>query len=255
MYSLSQEAFIVGSLDNKNKNVSEITERLSGKRILGHFSRWTYKSFFNNDGYIIRQINFYNNKQRADFRYNYFFSDSALIIASFLYSDTTDCLHFNYYFDSLGKYNLFEIYSIRNLDFPFMIGNEFAYKNNLLLSYNINTINIKGEPSSIDTIKFQYDSLGRINRRSIISNIENVISTENFTFFYDVHGRLTDYIQESSDSVGIYLGGVVWSEERENKVHFRFSNFDKYDNWRKSYYVTEKGEIFRSKRKIMYNKK
>jgi hypothetical protein len=72
------------------------------------------------------------------------------------------------------------------------------------------------------------------------------------TYFIYKNGIQTDYIHETNDERECIIDIICWSKEMMNKVHIKYSNFDKYGNWTKSYFITEKGKKVRSKRKIQY---
>jgi YD repeat-containing protein len=152
-------------------------------------------------------------------------------------------LYFHFYCDTLENYTLFEFYSARerDLNIPSVIGTNFIYENGLLISYD--------RDGSV--VQFQYDSLARITQIIFISHVSSDTTYTNY--IYDKLGRETDCIVESSNPEADFVGVFVYSSEKRNKVHFRYSDFDKYGNWRKSYFVTEKGNLFRSKREIKYN--
>jgi hypothetical protein len=80
----------------------------------------------------------------------------------------------------------------------------------------------------------------------------NGIDTTFYTYVYNQLRQFTDYIQKNNNNEVVCSGVVVWSNEKMNKVHIQFSNFDKRGNWTRSYFITERGKVFRLKRKIEY---
>ena len=229
----AQELLTESTFSQKMENVNKIVER--------KFSKWTEKSFYNDQGFLSRQTNFYKGKKRSDYQYEYFSSDTVFIIKELMNNDTAKCLYFHFSYDSLANYTLVEYYSASNLDVPFVIETNFVYKGRLLISFD--------RDGSV--IQFQYDSLARISQEISISGYSSDTTYTNY--LYDKFGRKTDCIVESSNPEADFVSVFVYSSEKRNKVHFRYSDFDKYGNWRKSYFVTEKGNLFCSKRKIKYN--
>ncbi len=82
--------------------------------------------------------------------------------------------------------------------------------------------------------------------------INNNGDTTFYTYVYNQHGQLTDFIKESHDISIFYGDAPTWNDTRGNKIHIRYSNFDKHGNWTKSYFITEKRRLLYSKRKIKY---
>lgn len=103
-------------------------------------------------------------------------------------------------------------------------------------------------------MKFEYNNKGKVSSRNHYRYYKGNSYVNSTSYLYDENERLTDVITEShndSEIKGTIMGVVCWNSEM-NKYHIRFSNFDKHGNWTKSYYMTEKGKVFRSKRKIKY---
>jgi hypothetical protein len=88
-----------------------------------------------------------------------------------------------------------------------------------------------------------------IKELGILNSIDTI---DIIDYCYDDLGRLTDMIQESPKSDVYYTDVISWSKHIHNRIHIKYSNFDKHGNWTKSYFVTKKGKVFRSKRKIDY---
>lgn len=55
------------------------------------------------------------------------------------------------------------------------------------------------------------------------------------------------------DPLAIISDVTCWSKNQRNKYIILYDNFDKKGNWTKSYYLTEKGKVLRSKRNIVYS--
>ena len=69
------------------------------------------------------------------------------------------------------------------------------------------------------------------------------------------HSQETLYDGKENDLFGALVGSPVWSRERPDKQVQKYSNFDKHGNWRKCYYLTEKGRVLNCKRSFRYAKK
>jgi len=228
----AQKFLMESPFNSKMENVTKIVERKFGK--------WKEKSFFNDKGLLTKKLNFRKGKKRNDYQYDYLFLDTLFVVTQLKNNDSTKCLYYHISYDNLENYTLIEFYSSLELNVPSVIGTNFIYENGLLISYDMD--------GSVE--QFQYDSLARITQMIFISGVS---SDTTYTYYiYDRLGRQTDCIVESSNSEEIFEGVFVYSSEKRNKVHYRYSDFDKYGNWRKSYFITEKGDIFRSKRKIKY---
>lgn len=55
-----------------------------------------------------------------------------------------------------------------------------------------------------------------------------------------------------NDPLAVIADVVPWSKTRQNKCVILYRRFDKYGNWTRSYYLTERGRGLRSRRKIFY---
>ena len=231
----AQKFLTESPFSSKMKNVSKVIERKFGK--------WKEKSFYNDKNLLTREVYFRKGKKRGDYQYDYLFLDTLFIITQLKNNDSTKCLYYHISYDNLENYTLFEFYSARECDLnvPSVIGTNFVYEDGLLISYDMDG----------SVVQFKYDSLARISQEISISGYS--FDTTYTNYLYDKFGRKTDCIVESSNPEADFVGVFVYSSENRNKFHYRYSNFDKHGNWRKSYFITEKGELFRSKRKIKYN--
>ena len=81
----------------------------------------------------------------------------------------------------------------------------------------------------------------------ILSSIEKTLYNNNSLVFKSE--EIVD------DPLAIISDVVCWSKNQRNKYIILYDNFDKKGNWTKSYFLTDKGKVLRSKRKIIYNQK
>jgi hypothetical protein len=135
-----------------------------------------------------------------------------------------------------------------SLDNPSLLGDNFLYEDGKLVSYTeANDWQKRNDISS--EIVYKYNE-----RKQKIHQMEikNVTDTTFYTYLYNQSGQLTDYIQESNNNEVIYSDVVPYSKNKMNKIHIKYSNFDKLGNWTRSTFITEKGKVFRSKKKIEY---
>lgn len=227
----------------KNRGVKMITEV--------SFSNWRNVSYFNEKGFLLRKVNFYKNKVRADYRYEYSLSDTLLEITEKDYLnlnlDLESHVIYRFYYNHLRQCYLVEIYLSRDLENPARKYVNFIYKDTLLQSYETHSLSRKDD--GFNKIVYDYESNQRIKQDHFVYG--DSVSTEgcqSISIFQN--GKLTDLIRKCNEG-GIISGEVCWNSKM-NKVHIRFCNFDKHENWTRSYFVTERGEVFRSKRKIVY---
>lgn len=230
-----------------NKGVKQITEKTTTK--------WKTEYNFNIDGLLIEQRNYFKNELRAKYIFNYsFIGDSLLYIQQYddLKKNEGNVNCFFYYNIKDHEYKKLEYYSDKSLnkEKPFVIGTAFKYKNSLLQSYIRNK----------DTIKYIYNDKNKVIERRISSpktdSTPASITIRNY--YYDKFDRLTDIIETnelinaSVDSSNSYLSIPTVNEKERNKYHIHYSDFDINNNWKKSYYITNKKKQLYSKRSIIY---
>ena len=218
------------------KGIKEITEKTHNK--------WEVISFFDEKGYLLHEINFYKKEIRSDYKYDYVVTDTLLEIKriDILGKDVRKQNKIDrYYYTSSGQCYKRRVYFSES-DTPSHYEHNFMFVDGLLVSYT---------QVKIDAIKFVYKYNEKKQKTQKIE-IRNEKDTTFYAYVYNQLGQLTDYIQESNKNEVVYSDVVVWSNSRLNKVHIRYSNFDKRGNWTKSYFITEKGKVFRSERKIEY---
>lgn len=243
--NITDEEFFV--LEREMRGVKMITEN--------SFSKWKTVLFFDREGFLLRKINYYKNKMRADYRYEYSISDTLLEIKEKehlnINNNPEGYTVYKYYYNPMKQCHRFEIYiSSRGLENLFVFGDNFKYKENQLQSYERCTYGMN-RTEFVTKYVYIYDDNQRTEQRYEISGDLVFSDGCKSTSIYQ-NGKLVNYIHECDGEHGAFTGVVSWSKEKMNKVHIRYSNFDRRGNWTRSHFVTEKGKVFRSKRKIEY---
>jgi hypothetical protein len=229
------------SLEREMRGVKMITENL--------FSKWKTVSYFDREGLLLRKINYYKNKMRADYRYEYSISDTLLEIKEKEHLNINNNPEWyivsKYYYNHLKQCYKRETYSSSGSSGG---AKNFIYRDEQLYSYEVHSSLYRGF-----FYKYVYDYDGNQRTEQMYEVSGDLVSSDGCksTSIYQ-NGKLVDLIHECDDEHGAFTGVVCWSSEKMNKVHIRYSNFDKRRNWTKSYFITEKGRVFRSKRKIGY---
>jgi hypothetical protein len=227
--------------NKERKDVKMITEK--------KFSGWKTISLFNKEGFLMQRINYKKEKKRADYRYEYLITDTLVQITEkdFL-NNIGSFLLYKYYFNRQGHCYKYEGYSSQDLDVPFVIGNNFMYKDGLLQSYEHSIYTNEKEYIISNKVNYIYNDKGQeIQKQGCRTN-----DTTYYNSVYNQKEQLIDYIIKSNNKASAFTGVICWSSTKMNMVQYRYENFDKKENWRKSYFITEKGKRFRSKRKIEY---
>ncbi|MDR2149002.1 MAG: hypothetical protein LBE91_21385 [Tannerella sp.] len=231
--------FLYPPFPEEYKGIKKITEKSS--------SHWKSISFFDETGHLLRQTHAYRKEMMSDFRFNYTVTDTLieirrlntiyinydsekLRIYQYLYNASNQCSKHRVCFSNLENPVNFNFRDFRD---------NFVYKDEMLISCII------GGNQYI----YEYNGKKQIER---ILEIYNKTDTTFFIYMYNESGQLTDCIQESNNAEAIYADAPPWSETRSNKIHIRFADFDRRGNWRKSYFITEKRIILKSKRRIQY---
>jgi hypothetical protein len=127
-------------------------------------------------------------------------------------------------------------------------GDNFVYENGMLVSYTEANNWQKNNGIPIKVVCKYNEEKQKIYK----IEIRNDTDTTFYSYMYNQSGQLTDNVQESNNNEVVYSDVVPWSNKKTNKIHIRYSNFDKHGNWTKSYFITEKGKALRSERKIEY---
>jgi hypothetical protein len=226
----------------EHKGIKKITEQTHDK--------WEVISFFDEKGYLLREINFYKKEIKSDYKYDYVVTDTLLEIKRIdsVGKDVNRQEKIDrYYYISLGQCYKRRVY-FSGSDNPSHFWDNFVYENGMLISYTEATDwQKKNDISNMVFYKYN-EKKQRTKKIKAVSETDTIF----YSYMYNQSGLLTDYIQESNNNEVVYSSVVVWSNKRLNKTHIRYSNFDKCGNWTESYFITERGKVFRSKRKIEY---
>jgi hypothetical protein len=243
--------------DSKNTCIKKITEK--------SFSRWKTIYLYDSTFFLIRQLNYYKNQPRADYRHEYTIIDSMTVrkTKEHLNINNNKESHTVYkYYYNFRKLCKMEIYlSSDSLSVPSILADNFIYHDSLLQSYERGRFpHTKKDPP--DKILYIYNDAKQMIKELICNDISPIVAlhspdfaskdTLSHSFIYNEKGQLTDCIIETSDKRGAFTGIVCWSNSTMYKAHFRYTDFDKHGNWTKSYFITERGKVFRSRRKIEY---
>ncbi|MDR0437398.1 MAG: hypothetical protein LBH22_03750 [Bacteroidales bacterium] len=256
-------------LEREMRGVRKITEKSYTAPHLGY---WKSVFYYDENGFLLRQVNYNKRKKwqvysmRADYRYEYSISDTLLVIKEEEVQNINNNPKVHtirkFYYNDLKRCYKYEIYSsnhpLNNLGKPNIVGDNFIYKDGLLQSFDGHSFRWRVDSSDFNRIAsfhrrtYTYDDNQRIERTYHRTHIDSAfISGSTYTSIYE-NGKRIDLIQESSNEREVLLGVPSWSSERTNKMQIRFSDFDKHGNWTRSYFITERGKVFRSERKIEY---
>jgi hypothetical protein len=232
------------SFDREMRGVKIITEK--------SFSKWKTVSFFDDKGFLLRKVNYYKNEIRADYRYEYSISDTLLEIKLKEYQNINnnpeEYFAHKYYYNLSKQCHRFEVYSsLRDLEKPFVWGDNFIYQDNQFQSYERHTYTNETE---FTQIVYNYEENQRTEQWYYILE-DSIVKEKCVSISLYQGGKLIDFIRKCTDGQSIVSGEVCWDKDC-NKVHIQYSNFDKRGNWTKSYFITEKGKVFRSTREIEY---
>ncbi len=236
-YAFDENTFFPKNL--QNKGIKKIIEKT--------FDQWEVISSFNKEGFLLNEVNFYNKKIKSDYKYDYLVTDTLLEVKKVDINKMEN--HYvieKYYYHKSGQCYKFEMYFSKS-DTISYFGDNFIYENGILTSYTKGNFWQK-KHGTLKKIIFRYNE-----KQQKIREL-NIYKTDTTFYFYNYNqqGKLIDYVKESNDKEEIFSGVFCWSDKILNKVHIKYSNFDKRGNWTKSYFMTEKGKIFRSERKIEY---
>ncbi len=211
-------------------------------------SKWKTVYFYNKQGLLERQINCFKNSKRADYHFEHTLTDTTFTIKEREDKEHEESYRIcRYLYDKNGNCIKMEVFSSNKLDIPFVVSESFIYNDdNLLLEYKHNaSINWK--------YKYFYN-----NKKQKIKKIEfdddfeeNAITT---VFEYNNKGII---IKEDMlyEGYNLYADGKYifpYNQSKPMRIVYLYEDIDKHGNWKKSYYLTEKGKVFRSKRKIGY---
>lgn len=208
------------------------------------YDKWRVISFFDTEGLLLQRISYYKKELRFDVKYDYTVTDTLLEIRRitlFNINAENNTLIDRYYYTSSNQCYKYRVSFSESDNNPFYYEDNFVYYEGMLVSYT------QGK-NSVTKFIYKYNEKKQKERKL---KIINETDTTFYSYMYNQSGQLTDYIQKSNNNENVY-SGVVWSNEKMNKIHILFSNFDKHGNWTKSYFITERGKVFRSERKIEY---
>ncbi|MEA4975896.1 MAG: hypothetical protein VB046_09195 [Paludibacter sp.] len=229
------------SKTSKYKGVKKVIEKT--------FDEWKVVSAFDKEGFILQEINYYKNEIKSSYKFDYILADTLLEIkrTNQINKNVKNQKIERFFYTTSGKCYKYRVYFL-SLDNPSLLGDNFLYEDGKLVSYTeANDWQKRNDISS--EIVYKYNE-----RKQKIHQMEikNVTDTTFYTYLYNQSGQLTDYIQESNNNEVIYSDVVPYSKNKMNKIHIKYSNFDKLGNWTRSTFITEKGKVFRSKKKIEY---
>lgn len=210
---------------------------------------WEIVSIFDKKGFILQEINYYKKEIKSSYKFDYILTDTLLEIkrTNQISKNVNNQKIERYFYTTSGQCYKHRVFFL-SLENPSHFGDNFVYEDGKLVSYTeANDWQKRNNLSS--EIVYKYDE-----RKQKIHQMEikNVTDTTFYTYLYNQSGQLTDYIQKSNNNEVIYSDVVPFSKKKMNKIHIRYSNFDKHGNWTRSYFITEKRRVFRSKRKIEY---
>ena len=223
------------SIIQEYKGIKKITKRTT----LG----WEVLSYFDKKGYVLHQTHAYKNELRSDFIFSFTVTDTLAEIRRVNKIDINrrgDTLRIErYYYDSSGQCYQFMMSSSDQDTSRYPFRGNFIYEDRMLISYT------QGSRKNTCTYNEEKQLTGRLE-----ISINN--DTTFYTYLYNPHGQLTDFIKESPDTTVFFSEAPFWNKTRGNKIHIRFANFDCHGNWTKSYFITEKEMLLNEERKIEY---
>lgn len=200
-------------LSAKAEHVKEIREK---KR------KWTTFYYYDTNGLLIRQINYYKKQKRADYQFEYNITDTLLIIKEI--SDDLRYLIQKIHYTPIGQVVKHEIFSDRDMENPFVLSYNFVYRDGLLCSFDRSI----ARPDTIfppRKTECFYNHKKQLVRKQefeqyTFKDSPLQVDTTIYRYRYDSKGHLTDEIVESTDKESVITGVHVWSKEQSNKYHF-----------------------------------
>jgi hypothetical protein len=232
--------------DNDRKNIKQITEKSR--------SKWKTVSIFDEKGFLLHRINYYKDKKMSDYKHEYEITDTLINVKVQelvnINNNPESYSIYKYYFNLQRQCYKHEKYSsTQSLNIPFVVTYNLVYEDTLLKSYETMIYNTyKQEYVPSDKINYIYN----IKNKKIQEQRCSGKDTTYYTYIYNSEGLQTDYIIKSSDKFGVFTEVLFWSLSERNRIECKYDNFNKKSHWTKSYFMTEKGKKFRSKRKIKY---
>lgn len=208
--------------------------------------KWSIVCNFDRQGFLNREQRFYKGELKADYAYEYKITDSVLVT---IVTDREN-QHIKLvkksedYLSPSGKCYKCRVYMNGSNTVSLYIDN-FVYDGDLLISYDVATAWQKRNGKA-SKVHYYYNK-----KKHKILETKSFNGTDSVIYSYDKMGRLTGE-KKTSDSLSVLSGIVPYADNELNKVQLTYSHFDNKGNWTKSYYTTQEGKIFRSKRKIDY---
>ena len=240
-YAFDDDAFYYKNLEHKE--IRKITEKQDTK------GEDIY--FFDKEGYLSHEIHLNKKKEiMSEYKYEYTVTDTLLEVRIIVTNGNNEqkSTH-RYYYTLSGQCYKRRVY-FSGSDNPSNFWDNFVYEDGLLVSYTEAT-EWQEKNGIFPKIVYEYDE----KKQKVQKLKTSGEYTTFYTYIYNKSGQLTDCVHEvvNNDNELVVLSGVVvYSENNTNKSHIRYSDFDKHGNWTKSHFVTAKGKVFRSKRKIEY---
>ena len=247
MSHISAQSFesLVYPMSAKAEHVKEIREKKQ---------KWMTYEYYDTTGLLIRQINYYKKQKRADYQFEYNMTDGLLIIKE-VYDDSSYYI-MKYHYSSVGHVSKYEIFTNRDMEYPFVLAYNFVYKDGLLCSYDWSSARPDTIFPPLKTECFYNNKKQMVRKQEIeqytFRGSPPQIDITTYLYRYDSKGQLTDQIVESTDKESVFAGVPAWSNEQSNKYRLVFSDYDRHGQWKTSYYVTKNSKKFRSNRKIKY---
>ena len=208
--------------------------------------KWSIVCNFDRQGFLNREQRFYKGELKADYAYEYKITDSVLVT---IVTDREN-QHIKLvkksedYLSPSGKCYKCRVYMNGSESASLYVDN-FVYDGDLLISYDVATAWQKRNGKA-SKVHYYYNK-----KKQKILETKSFNGTDSVVYSYDKMGRLTGETK-TSDSLSILSGIVPYADNELNKDQLTYSHFDNKGNWTKSYYTTQEGKIFRSKRKIEY---
>ncbi len=208
--------------------------------------KWSIVCNFDRQGFLNREQRFYKGELKADYAYEYKITDSVLVT---IVTDREN-QHIKLvkksedYLSPSGKCYKCRVY-MNGSDTVSLYIDNFEYDGDLLISYDVATAWQKRNGKA-SKVHYYYNK-----KKQKILETKSFNGTDSVVYSYDKMGRLTGETK-TSDSLSILSGIVPYADNELNKDQLTYSHFDNKGNWTKSYYTTQEGKIFRSKRKIEY---
>jgi hypothetical protein len=242
-------------LEREMRGVRQITERhhRAGTCCRGH---WKSVFFYDENGFLLRRVNkrrrWVFHRTTADFRFQHTISDTLLVVKSQeIRRSQRDYIIRKFYFNYLEQCYRFEIFlpnfSLHSSGKPQVIGDNFIYKDGLLQSFDRHVFLWRDslELFVSDRHIFTHDSSLRIEQIYRNIHTDTAFMDDCITIFIYLNGKLTDRKFKCNGEFIVMTGG--------SGLPIRFSNFDRNENWRRSYFITESGrKLLRSVRRIRY---